>query len=80
MYVEMIGILPRYNSMKCLPQSMSGTLLGTCCKMSATVQNKCVCYVHCVGQLRLPVLPRTVNKCQVSYIYPIAGLHETVGY
>jgi len=28
---------------------------------------------------------RTVNKCQVSYLemlgtYPIAGIHETVGY
>ena len=36
---EMIGILPRYNTMKCQLQSMSGTLLGTCRKMSATAQN-----------------------------------------
>ena len=36
----MIGVLPRYNTMKCQLQSMSGTLLGTWCNMSATVQNK----------------------------------------
>ena len=45
-YMEMIGILPSYNmwepvneanDMKCQPQSMSGTLLDTCHKMSATV-------------------------------------------
>ena len=29
-YMEMVGILPRYNTMKCQLQSMSGTLLGTC--------------------------------------------------
>ena len=34
--MEMIGILPRYNTMK---GHVSGTLLGTHCKMSATVQN-----------------------------------------
>ena len=28
-YKEMIGILPRCNTMKCQLQSMSGTLLGT---------------------------------------------------
>ena len=33
-YMEMIGILPRYNTMKCQLQSMSGTLLGTCCNVS----------------------------------------------
>ena len=36
----MISTLPRYNTMKCQLQSMSGTLLGTCRKMSATIQNK----------------------------------------
>ena len=35
-----IGILLRYNTMKCLLQSMSGTLLGTCRKTSDTVHNK----------------------------------------
>ena len=38
--MEMIGILPRYNTMKCQLQAMSGTLLGRCRKMSAIVQNK----------------------------------------
>ena len=33
--MEMIGILPRYNTMKGHLQSMSGTLLGTCRNMSA---------------------------------------------
>ena len=41
LYMKMIGILPRYNTMKRQLQSMSGTLLGTllgsCRKMSATV-------------------------------------------
>jgi len=35
--MEMIGILPSYNTMKCQPQSMSGTLPDTCHKLSATV-------------------------------------------
>ena len=34
----MIGILSRYNTMKCHLQPMSGTLLGTCHKMSGIVQ------------------------------------------
>ena len=38
-YMDTIGILLRYNTMKCQLQSLSGTLLGTCRKMSATVQN-----------------------------------------
>ena len=43
----MIGILPRYNTMKGQLQSMSGTLLGTCRKMSDKVQNKFqVAYLH----------------------------------
>ena len=39
-HMEMIGILPRQNTMKCQLQSMSATLLGTCRNMSATDQNK----------------------------------------
>ena len=38
LYMEVIGFLPRYNTNKWQPQSMSATLLGTCHKMSATVQ------------------------------------------
>ena len=45
--MEMIGILPGYNTTKCQLQSLSGTLLSTCCKMSDTVQNKFqVAYLH----------------------------------
>ena len=33
-YMEMIGILPSYNTMKCQLKSMSGTLLGTCRNVS----------------------------------------------
>ena len=55
---KMVGTLPRYNTMKCQLQSMSGTSLGTCCKMSAIVQNK----------FQVSYLPRNVNKCQVSYL------------
>ena len=36
----MIGILPRYNTMRCQLESKSGTLLVTCHKISATVQNE----------------------------------------
>ena len=76
--MEMIGILTRYNAMKCQLQSMSGTSLDTCRKMSATVQNKFhVSYYH--------EMSVTINKCLVSYLemlgtYPIAGIHETARY
>ena len=76
--MEMIGILPRYNTTKCQLQSMSGTLLGTCRKMSATVQNKFqVSYLHVPQKMSA-----TINKCPVSYLetYPVAGIHETVRY
>ena len=61
--------------MKYQLQSMLGTLVGTCRKMSATVQNKFkVSY--------LPRMSATINKCQVSYLvmlgtYPIAGVYES---
>ena len=63
-YMEMIGLLPRCNTMKCQLQSMSGTLLGTCCKMLATITiNKCqVRYLEMLGT------------------YPRADIHETVRY
>ena len=44
--MEMIGIIPSYNAMKCQLQSMSGSLLGTCHKMSATVN---VRYIEMLG-------------------------------
>ena len=57
---EMIGILPKYNTMNaCQLQSMSGTLLGMCCKMSATVQNK----------VQVSHLPRNVSYYH-RYIIP----------
>ena len=61
--------------MKSQLQSMSGTLLGTCCK--TTVQNK--------FQVPYHEMSATVNKCQASYLemlgtYPIVGVHETVRY
>ena len=55
-------------TMKCLLQSMSGTLLGTCRKMSATVQNlttKCQLLVK-------------LSYLQMLGTYPTAGIHETV--
>ena len=65
----MIGILPRYNTMKCQLQSMSGTVLGsTCCKMSKI-------------NFRYPTyheIPVTVNKCQVSYL-EMLGTYSTAG-
>ena len=69
----------RYNTIKFQLQSMSGTLLGTCCKMSATVQNE--------FQISYPPqnVSYTVKKYQVSYLEmsytrPVAGIHETVRY
>ena len=70
MYMEMIGILRRYSTMKC---QLQATLLSTCSKMSKLV-------------FRYPTyheMSATINKCQGSYLemldtYPIAGIHETV--
>ena len=45
--MEMIAVLPRYNTMKYKLQSMSGTLLGTCWKLSATVQNGILPTIKC---------------------------------
>jgi len=65
--------------MKCQLQSMSGTVLGTHCNMSATVQNK--------FQVSYP--PWNVSYCQqmsgiiprnVRYIYYSRYRHETVRY
>ena len=41
--MEMIGIVPSYNAMKCQLQSMSGSLLDTCHKMSSTVSQVLKC-------------------------------------
>ena len=60
----MIGVLPRYNTMKCQLQSMSGTLLGTWYNMSATVQNMNFRYL-------------TNHKMSSTYS---AGTHETLRY
>ena len=68
--MEMIGILPRYNTMKCLLQSMSGTLLGTCRKMSATVQNKSY----------PPSINVRYQYLEMLGTRPTAGIHETVRY
>ena len=51
----------RYDTMKCQLQSMSGILLGTCCKMSATI-NKClVLYLEMLGTY--PIAGIQVLKC-----------------
>ena len=48
--------------MKCQLQSMSDTLLGTCCKMLATITiNEC-----------------QVSHLEMLGTYLIAGIHETV--
>ena len=58
--MEMICILLKYNTMKCQLQSMSGTLLGTCCKMSALVQCKII-----FSYLSYHKMSATINKCQI---------------
>ena len=60
-YTEMIGILPRYNTMK-YQLLMSDTLVGTCCKMSATVQNKCqASYLEMLGTHPIAGICETVR-------------------
>ena len=73
--------------MKCQLKSMSGTILGTCCKMSATVQNKFTtnCQLLAIYQWLSGIIPRNVrymklSGIEMSYTRPIAGIHETVRY
>jgi len=75
--MEMIGILP---TMKCQLQPMSGTLVGTCHKMSATVQNK-----FQVSYLKLKCQLLTINVRLVmltgsytSYSRNPIHVHETL--
>ena len=67
--MEMIGILPSYNTMKCQPQSMSGTLLGTYHKMSATVS---VWYWNVIDM----TYSMKLSGIEMSYTWPIAGMGE----
>ena len=69
--MEVIGILPKYNTMKCHLQSMSGTLLGrhaAKCQLQFKINFRYLTHHK---------MSATINKCLVSYLemlrtYPIA--------
>lgn len=60
----MIGILPRYNVMKCQVQSMSGTSLGTYHKMLATNKYQVSC-LEILGSYPTAGLHETVKYLNV---------------
>ena len=61
--------------MKCHLQSMAGTLLGTCCKMSATI-NKCVVpYLEMLGTY--PIAGIQVLKCHKHDLQQVSGWNNT---